>query len=85
MAKCPHDEARFCPLYHAAHEGGGHGCDDGRLGEGGCAVDRGLDYDRAYVRLCLAKPQLVAECEFKELEEARKQQRARNLRAVGLH
>ncbi len=42
--RCPRaDDVSRCPLYLAAHVGGG--CDDGRLEEGGCAVDRGLmDY-----------------------------------------
>jgi Protein of unknown function (DUF5131) len=29
--QCPHSRIEFCPLYIAAHEAGGHGCDDGRL------------------------------------------------------
>lgn len=44
-----HDDIRDCPLYIAAHDpnSGGNSCDDGRLDEGGCAVDRGLDYFKA--------------------------------------
>jgi hypothetical protein len=48
--ECPHPEKRDCPLYRAMHGGGG-GCDDGRLDEGGCAVSRGMDYSAAVAAL----------------------------------
>lgn len=48
MKRCPHEDAQFCPLYVEAHNARGLGCDDGRLAEMGCAVDRGgVDYDTA--------------------------------------
>ena len=46
-AKCPHDNALDCPLYMASHTGSLRGCDDGRLDEGGCAVNRGMNYEDA--------------------------------------
>jgi hypothetical protein len=53
--------------------------------EGGCAVDRGLDYDAAIVALRAAVPRFVAELEFLEDTRQRKAQRLRNLRAAGIH
>lgn len=83
--KCPHAEIRFCPLYVAAHEGGGFGCDDGKAEDGRCAVGRGMDYGHQLARLTAAKPRLVAECAFAELEAERQAQRSLNLRLNGLH
>lgn len=79
---CPHADICFCPLYHATHEGQGLGCDDGRAGEGGCAVDRGLDYAAAVARL---DPVKVATLRFEEEGARERAQRDRNLRALGLH
>lgn len=84
--KCPHHNIVHCPLYLASHEGQGFGCDDGRLEPwGGCAVDRGADYGAMVAKYAAVNPQAVAECAFMEAEEARKQQRARNMRAAGVH
>jgi hypothetical protein len=44
QSSCPHRETRFCPLYVASHIPGAGGCDDGRLDERNCAVDRGMNY-----------------------------------------
>jgi hypothetical protein len=83
--RCPHSEVRFCPLYIAAHESGGFSCDDGKLGEGGCAVTRGLDYGHVLASLWRIKPQLISEAAFLENAEASRQQCARNMRLAGLH
>jgi hypothetical protein len=84
---CPHRNPRFCPLYVACHDplACGLGCDDGRMGEGGCAADRGLDYDMAVARLHAARPRIVAVCEFNAAAQAGRDQRARNLRLNGVH
>jgi hypothetical protein len=83
--KCPHSRIEFCPLYIAAHEAGGFGCDDGRLGEGGCAVSRGLDYGRALARLSHANRDLVLECAERENRHMKVEQRRRNVKNLGLH
>lgn len=86
MGKCPHDRIEHCPLYVAAHEGGGFGCDDGRLWEqDGCAVDRGMDYGRAVARLCGANRELVQECAEREGLWLKTEQRKRNMRVNGIH
>jgi len=68
MSDCPHSRIEFCPLYVAAHEAGGNGCDDGRLGEGGCAVSRGMDYGRQLASLSAANRALVLDCAERENE-----------------
>ena len=83
--KCPHDRIEFCPLYVAAHEAGGLGCDDGRLAEGGCAVSRLMDYGRALARLSNENRELVLECAERESERMRTEQRRRNMKNLGLH
>ena len=86
MSKCPHDRIEHCPLYVAAHEGGGFGCDDGRLGEHeGCAVNRGMDYGRAVSRLCGARREIVQECAEAESLWLKTEQRKRNLSLNGIH
>jgi hypothetical protein len=84
MTQCPHSDVQFCPLYIAAHEAGCFSCDDGKL-EDGCAVTRGLDYGRTLAVLWRAKPDLVAEAADRENAENARQQRARNMKAAGLH
>lgn len=84
--KCPHDNIVHCPLYTGAHVPHGPGCDDGELGTGFCAVDRGIMNYRATVELLRLKhPRLVAECEFSEAAERSREQRSRNMRAAGVH
>lgn len=83
--KCPHERIEFCPLYIAAHEAGGLGCDDGRLDEGGCAISRLLDYGRALARLSNENRELVMECAEKESQYMRNEQRRRNMKNLGLH
>lgn len=83
--KCPHDRVEFCPLYVAAHEGGGFGCDDGRLQEGGCAVSRSMDYGKALARLSNANRDLVQECAERESFFMKLEQRRRNMKAAGVH
>ena len=79
---CPHAEIRFCPLYHAAHEGQGHGCDDGRCAEGGCAAVRGLDYAAAVARL---DPVKVGVLLLREESERRRVQHQRDTSRLGAH
>jgi len=83
--KCPHADILHCPLYHAAHIAGAGGCDDGKLDQGGCAVNRGMDYHKEVKRLEIEQFQLVAECEFNQRWHERNEQRKRNMRAAGLH
>lgn len=82
--KCPHDDIMYCPLYIAAH-GTGLGCDDGRLGEGGCAVDRGMSYRAERELIRTKKPGLVEQAEWNEDLARRTAQRQRNLRVNGIH
>lgn len=82
---CPHADIVFCPLYVAAHEGYGFGCDDGGLADGFCAINRGLDYRGELARLNAASPRLVAQLEFSEHAAAVTAQRKRNMRAAGVH
>ena len=82
---CPHLKIQYCPLYVAAHDARlGISCDDGRLHEGGCAVDRGMGYAAQVTRLNLAAPQMVAILRFNEENDARNAQRARNMRSAGI-
>ncbi len=77
-----------CPLYHACHapvQFPGCGCDDGRLDEGGCAVDRGKNYAATVAKMRAIDPRLIAEMEWQEAAEQAKEQRKRNMRAAGLH
>lgn len=83
--KCPHGNIVHCPLYVAAHEGDGLGCDDGHMGFEGCAIDRGADYNQMVAKLCRKNPAMVRECADRENAELARQQRARNMRAAGIH
>lgn len=84
--QCPHANIIHCPLYTGAHVAYGPSCDDGKLETQQCAVDRGVIEYRATVELLRAKhPQLVAECEFAEAAAQAEEQRARNMRAAGIH
>lgn len=82
---CPHERIEFCPLYVAAHEAGGFGCDDGKLQHGGCAASRGMDYGRALARLSRANRDLVQECAERESLYMKIEQRRRNMKNLGLH
>lgn len=86
-ARCPHADIRFCPLYVAAHGISEMGCDDGHLDSGECAVSRKLNYASAVARLAVDPEgfEVVARCEAAERMEQARQQRARNLRAAGIH
>lgn len=84
---CPHADIRFCPLYLGAHDPElGASCDDGRLGEGGCAVDRGLSYAAVVAKMPV---RFIAELAFREDAEAvarhSSEQRSRNMMLLGLH
>jgi len=86
---CPHEDIRFCPLYHASHGGPecgyGLGCEDGRAGEGGCAVDRAMNYLDQLAKLEVRAPRMVAQLKFREEAEARSKQRLANMRVNGIH
>ena len=86
---CPHDNPRFCPLYVAAHDAAlaRFGCDDGRLGEGGCGADRGLDYERRIALLMQGEDgrRIAALCIFTAQAEADAAQRRRNARGNAIH
>lgn len=60
MSGCPHENILDCPLYLASHIAGAGGCDDGKLHQGGCAVDRGLSYQKAARAFLDAYPYEVA-------------------------
>lgn len=83
-SKCPYANALDCPLYLAAHLGG-FGCDDGEIGDGLCAVDRGLDYDRELGRFRAAYPRDLALFEWNREKRNNQAQRRRNLTANGIH
>lgn len=86
MRRCPHNQVQFCPLYIAAHVPGAGGCDDGRIDDGRCAVDRGrLAYAARVARLRITNPGLVEEAEWRESAARALEQRARNRRLNGLH
>lgn len=84
---CPHKDVQFCPLYVAMHLASAIklSCNDGRLGEGSCAVVRKMDYDTAIAKLEAHQPGLVAERRFAEEAAEAKEQRNRNMRLLGLH
>lgn len=85
MAKCPHKEVRFCPLYIAAHTAAGLGCDDGKMGDGHCAVARGLSYVGAVRKIVAKLPCLAEQAKWAESAEQATDQRRRNLRLNGIH
>lgn len=82
---CPHADVRFCPLYHAAHEGWGLGCDDGKLDAMACAASRKLNYAKAVSRLRVEHPGYVERIEWNQALEESRQQRERNIRLNGIH
>ncbi|MBB3386026.1 MULTISPECIES: hypothetical protein [unclassified Rhizobium] len=82
---CPHKDIRFCPLYHAAHMGGGFSCDDGQLELQTCAVARGISYRDQVEKMRVAFPGLVEQCEWREKAEQGQEQRRRNMRLLGLN
>jgi hypothetical protein len=86
MRDCPHARIEFCPLYVAAHESSGLGCDDGKLGEqDGCAVHRGMNYGKSLAKLWQANRGLVQECAERESYWLKMEQRHRNMKSAGLH
>lgn len=82
---CPHKNITHCPLYHAAHHGGGIGCDDGQLGSGECAVARGMNYSDEVAKLLVRDARLVAQLEWDKQAEDQMAQRRRNLAINGIH
>jgi hypothetical protein len=82
---CPHGESSWCPLSVAMNAVDRPSCDDGRLDEGGCALDRGADYHQLLGALIAVDPRLVAECKWHADLEARRAQLERNLRLNGIH
>jgi DNA-binding IclR family transcriptional regulator len=83
MTGCPHKDIRFCPLYVAAHDRCGLGCDDGQLGEGQCAISRGLVYARQIELIRVKCPGMVERLEWNEDREKTQEQRVR--RVNGIH
>lgn len=81
---CPHKNILDCPLYLAAHIANAIGCDDGRLHESGCAVDRRLNYDKAVAAFRATHPREVAIVEFQRDVRMSSEQRARNMRDAGI-
>ncbi len=84
-SQCPHPDVQWCPLYVAMHVPGGPSCDDGRLDEGGCAVDRDAAYQELLGRLIAATPRLVAQVEWDQRARESSEQRLRNMRLLGIH
>ena len=82
--KCPHENIVDCPLYHAMHVAGAISCLSADL-QDGCRVDQGEDYEGIVAALRIQNPDLVAQCEWNSMLRERKEQRARNMRAAGLH
>lgn len=83
---CPHADVQFCPLYIASHgDAPGHGCDDGRLDEGGCGADRRVNYAAEVAWLRLHKPGYVEQIEWRQAAAERQKQRARNMQLLRLH
>jgi len=82
--KCPHADIRDCPLYHAGHEAGLPTCIAGDWAYG-CLVEQGASYDGILVRLRGVEPKLVAVIEWNADARSRADQRARNMRAAGIH
>ena len=82
--RCPHADIQFCPLYVASH-GTGYGCDDGQLGDGHCAVHRGLNYAAEVELIRVNCPGVVERCEWRQALAERAVLRARNLRLNGIH
>lgn len=85
MTRCPHKDVKFCPLYVAAHGLFGLGCDDGNLGDGECAVARGMVYQRQIELIRVQCPGIVEQLQWNEDGQKMQEQRARNLRANGIH
>lgn len=90
MGKCPHKDIQFCPLYVASHglnglDGKYIGCDDGKLGDGLCGVDRGVCYSAELARMKAAHPAEVARLAFMADAAEGKAQRDRNMRRIGIH
>lgn len=83
---CPHRDIRFCPLYVAAHDGelSQLGCIAGEWAEG-CRVDQGADYTHAVAVLDGKAPRFTAELRWRQMVVDRQEQRARNMRAAGVH
>lgn len=82
---CPHPDIRWCPLYISMHVAGGPSCDDGRLDEGGCAVDRGVRYEQLLGKLLTVHPRIVAQAEWDQRANESREQRLRNMTLLGIH
>lgn len=87
--RCPHEDIRFCPLYHAAHGGaefnGAKGCVDTDAEPWACAVDQGrMDYVRAAGAMRARVPGYIEQLEWTHEAEQSAEQRKRNMRAAGI-
>lgn len=85
MPDCPHKDVQFCPLYVAAHDPAGLGCDDGELGHGECAVSRGMVYARQLELIRVKCPGMIEQLQWNEDGQKMRDQRAVNLRVNGIH
>lgn len=87
MARCPHDNIVYCPLYVAGH--------DAKLLKAtcvtgdwqlGCSVERGKrKYGDLVAVLFELNRRLISELVFLEDADRLRQQRSRNRRAAGLY
>jgi hypothetical protein len=83
---CPrHRNIIYCPLYVGMHMPGGPSCWHERLPENLCAVALGADYDQLVATFAAKHPREYATLKFNEAAAESKEQRARNMRAAGIH
>lgn len=87
MRRCPHDRIQYCPLYVAAHVVGLPTCIGRNLDEGCDISQRKLDYGTIVAKLIKTAvgAEIVEQCADGEWTAERQAQRARNMRAAGLH
>lgn len=88
--RCPHNDIRFCPLYHASHGGaefnGTRGCVDAKAEPYACAVDQGrVSYAELAGAMKEKAPRYVAQLEWRQALEESREQQARNIRHNGIH
>lgn len=84
MPKCPHEHIQYCPLYVESHNCRGLGCVDYMHKD--CRVARGAwNYTKAIDALREVDLPLVAKIQFSEIAFYCREQRARNMRLLGIH
>lgn len=83
--KCPHGRVEHCPLYVAGHVVGLPTCMV-KWDFDGCDVDHGRkDYGQLVAQLFRHDAQMIVDCAEAENRYEAKAQRARNMRAAGVH